>query len=302
MRNEIRKKERNRSIRSHRWSSLAYTAHSVTRTVHTHTTSECRAHARTHTSPPAVYARDTPIRVRRLGAREGEEVGRLGCICGLKMIRWLRWRHAKLAPSADDCTGLQFRSCYAVATMWLGRCMAGWLAGWLASKSPRVLSSFSRFFMRAARHRIRFFGYAPGDRSPSVRERERGRERDGFRERHVRWNRSGYIGSPVMRIRLDVSSKVEFFSVDLWAAFFFFLFCTCARWLPVSRKIASVFFEVVSLFRIVIFFFFLRSKACMYLEVRLNYKIRKKEKEENSSSNETCFVNDETYRFVLLLS
>lgn len=49
-------------------------------------------------------------------------------------------------------------------------------------------------------------------------------------------------------------------------------------------------------------FFFLRSKACMYLEVRLNYKIRKKEKEENSSSNETCFVNDETYRFVLLLS
>ena len=91
----------------------------------------------------------------------------------------------------------------------------GWLAGWLASKSPRVLSSFSRFFMRAARHRIRFFGYAPGDRSPSVREREGERERDGFRERHVRWNRSGYIGSPVMRIRLDVSSKVEFFSVDL---------------------------------------------------------------------------------------
>ena len=264
MRNEIRKKERNRSIRSHRWSSLAYTAHSVTRTVHTHTTSECRAHARTHESSGRVRARshDTPIRVRRLGAREGEEVGRLGCICGLKMIRWLRWRHAKLAPSADDCTGLQFRSCYAVATMWLGRCMAGWLASWLVGVkvTARTIVVFALLYASRAPSDPVLWLCSRGSITECEREREGERERDGFRERHVRWNRSGYIGSPVMRIRLDVSSKVEFFSVDLWAAFFFFLFCTCARWLPVSRKIASVFFEVVSLFRIVIFFFFYGAK------------------------------------------
>lgn len=156
----------------------------------------------------------------------------------------------------------------------------GWLAGWLVGVkvTARTIVVFALLYASRAPSDPVLWLCSRGSITECEREREGERERDGFRERHVRWNRSGYIGSPVMRIRLDVSSKVEFFSVDLWAAFFFVLFCTCARWLPVSRKIASVFFEVVSLFRIVIFFFFLRSKACMYLEVRLNYKIQKKKK------------------------
>lgn len=154
-------------------------------------------HSHCPQSPSAVYAFTRPSvhayphttnlnaveRRRRRG--RGEDLEQRGCICGLKMIRWLRWRHAKLVrlPTIALAAASQLLR---PATMWL----------WPASKSPRVLSSFSRFFMRVARHRIRFSGYAPEDRSPGTGS-ERGQS-------FVRLNRSGYIGSWATRIWLDV--------------------------------------------------------------------------------------------------
>lgn len=93
----------------------------------------------------------------------------------------------------------------------------GWLAGWLVGVkvTARTIVVFALLYASRAPSDPVLWLCSRGSITECEREREGERERDGFRERHVRWNRSGYIGSPVMRIRLDVSSKVEFFSVDL---------------------------------------------------------------------------------------
>ena len=91
----------------------------------------------------------------------------------------------EVSPSADDCTGCSF----AVVTPGNDAAPTGTTASKVAASS---IVRFTRFFMRAARHRIRFSGYAPEDRSPWTRS-ERGQSL-------VRWNRSGYMGSSVTSI------------------------------------------------------------------------------------------------------
>lgn len=88
-----------------------------------------------------------------------------------------------------------------------GNDVAGWLAGWRQSHR----AYYRRF--RASLCEPRAIGSGSLAMLPGIDHRERERERETGSERGS--NRSGYIGSRVMRIRLDVSSKVEFFSVDL---------------------------------------------------------------------------------------
>lgn len=178
-------------------------------------------------SPLAVCAftryTHTRTRVRRLGRGGGGRGGRPA---------WLyMWAKNDTLAKVTSCeVSPVCRRLHWLAVSQLLRCgndVAGWMAGWLAGWRQSHRAYYRRF--RASLCEPRAIGSGSLAMLPGIDHRERERERDGFRERHVRWNRSGYIGSPVMRIRLDVSSKVEFFSVDLWAAFFFFFFCTCAR-------------------------------------------------------------------------